>query len=638
MHTQFLQQSQFLRLGMLMGMILLLALVGMGSSVIIAETTQGVATAVNQAGSLRMQSFRIATGLASLHLVDQPRYPHRPEELIEEFEQRFHSDRLTAAIPRQPDHQLRRAYERVAAQWNERIGPLVRRQANEPEQTANAPHSGLPAGGYLLAADAFVAAIDDLVRLLEEYAEGKIADLRAIQAVCLLLTVVVVTVSLVLIQRRLMFPLKELAVCAERARRGDFSERSRYVSDDELGRLGQAFNLMAEDLSKTYAELEQRVRDKTEDLAHKNRSLELLYTTSQQVNNIPITEEALVQVVMDVERKLGIGPGTICLGPEGETGAGHRFASTRPAHDEAAEYCWEQGCRACTAQATEIEDHLGPDGARLRMMCFPIRERERQFGVLLIDLADGQILAPWQRQVLETVAGHIGTAIDSHNRAREDRRIALFEERGVIARELHDSLAQSLSYLKIQISRLDACLAGGDNAQRARQILAELRDGTTSAYRQLRELLTTFRLRMDGRGLGQALVETVQEFRNRSTVDIALDNRLPPSLLTPNEEIHVLQIIREALSNVSRHAHAKAATVSLRAHKGLVEVVVQDNGRGISASEPKIRHYGMTIMKERAISLNGAIEVTAMRDGGTRVQLQFRSLTAQSEPELADAI
>ncbi len=623
------RNSLLLRLGILMAVTILLALAGMGSSVIIAETTQGVATAVNQSGSLRMQSYRIATGLASRELPEQRRYPHRPLALIAEFEQRFTSPRLTDAIPKDPDHQLRHAYNLVARQWKQSIGPLVKAQAEGIELYHGA--------NYLQQADGFVANIDDMVRRLEEYAESKIEFLRIIQAICMVLTVITVGIALLLIQRRLIAPLRELLDCAAHARRGDFSRRSRHISEDELGRLGNAFNVMAEDLSKTYADLEDRVRKKTADLALKNRSLDLLYATSQKVSDIPITEPSLKQLLVDIERKLDVGPSTICLHEHETVEPGHRFATTRDQLNDTRQFCWQEGCRACLSTHTELADVVGSGGIHCRAMCFPIRKRERHFGVLLIDLPENAELEPWKGQVLETVAGHIGSAINAHHRTQEDRRLALHEERGVIARELHDSLAQSLSYLKIQISRLDASLSAGSDPAATRAILNELREGVTSAYRQLRELLTTFRLKMDGRGLNKALVDTVQEFRHRSTVDIALKNRLPPGHLGPNEEIHVLQIVREALSNVIRHAQAKSARVLLRAVGDQVEVLVEDDGRGLAPALHSVQHYGMTIMKERALSLGGSIEVSNREQGGARMQLRFRNQAVQPTLELVHA-
>jgi two-component system nitrate/nitrite sensor histidine kinase NarX len=94
--------------------------------------------------------------------------------------------------------------------------------------------------------------------------------------------------------------------------------------------------------------------------------------------------------------------------------------------------------------------------------------------------------------------------------------------------------------------------------------------------------------------------------------------------LSPNEEIHILHIVREALSNVLNHAHASHARIRLAClEDGEVQVTVEDDGVGI-AKTADLHHYGMTIMEERARTLAGAIAVQPCPHGGTQVILSFR--------------
>ncbi|OYY77836.1 MAG: histidine kinase, partial [Hydrogenophilales bacterium 16-62-9] len=187
----------------------------------------------------------------------------------------------------------------------------------------------------------------------------------------------------------------------------------------------------------------------------------------------------------------------------------------------------------------------------------------------------------------------------------------------------HDSLAQSLSYMKIQVSRLKPLIDNPQRGDEAREVLEELREGLNSAYRQLRELLTTFRLRIEGEGLPSALQATVAEFSNRGDMPITLEVHLAGCKLTPNEEIHALQIVREALSNVLNHAQARHAQVSVNCDSdGSVSAIVTDDGVGIHAAAG-MHHYGMAIMEERAQSLGGRLMVENLPDVGTRVTLHF---------------
>lgn len=267
-------------------------------------------------------------------------------------------------------------------------------------------------------------------------------------------------------------------------------------------------------------------------------------------------------------------------------------------------------------------------GAERALVGVPLIEGGSAHGVLALRLAPGQQLAPWQRELANTVASHVAGALANASRAQAEQRVALLEERSVIARELHDSLAQSLSYLKIQVARLRSALAAQAAPAQPRgavdEVIDELKGGLDAAYRQLRELLTTFRLRMDGRGLQAALRDTVDEFARRSGLPISLDHRLVDLELTANQEIHVLQTVREALANVERHARATRAAVALaRDASGQVVVTIDDDGVGIGSARSRPHHYGLAIMGDRADSLGGRCTVADRAGGGTRVELRF---------------
>jgi two-component system nitrate/nitrite sensor histidine kinase NarX len=110
--------------------------------------------------------------------------------------------------------------------------------------------------------------------------------------------------------------------------------------------------------------------------------------------------------------------------------------------------------------------------------------------------------------------------------------------------------------------------------------------------------------------------------------------------LSVNEEINILQIVREALSNVARHARANHASVRLAYRDGRVTVTVEDDGVGLGGAQPAARahHYGLAIMQERARALGGELEVAPRRDGdgrGTRVALRFVAARRRQRPAAA---
>ncbi|MEL7937398.1 sensor histidine kinase [Pseudomonas delhiensis] len=225
-------------------------------------------------------------------------------------------------------------------------------------------------------------------------------------------------------------------------------------------------------------------------------------------------------------------------------------------------------------------------------------------------------------------------AASVHGIARQRARLRL-ERHGqdtLLARELHDSVAQQLGFLAFQANRLQGQL---QRPQQAAPLLEELRHGLQAVQRQVRELIGNARLSLDGRSLRQSLLDSVEEFGRRSTIVFELDNRLPDGLLDDEQALQVLQIVREALANIVRHSHARTARIDLRLARGELRVAVEDDGIGLQASG-ETGHFGLSIMRERALAIGASLSVKTIPPRGTRVALRLPGVAAQPE-EKADA-
>ncbi len=611
-----LQRSLLLRMGGAIAAIALLAVLGMSVSGLVAESTQGSGEAINRAGSLRMQSWR----MVSFYLAMPPgaASQRRMAEAIRDFDATLDSAAIRAMLPRDGDSALSATYTQMLQSWRLSIQPRFQAFAD-----GRAPRLDDPARAALIDdMTRFVDRLDGLVKQMEDTTEAKILVMRLVLGVALSLTVLVVLLTIWLIHTHLVQPLRRLLALSSSVGQGDLSARTGYTGEDELGLLGRAFNLMAEDLSKLYQDLEARVERKTAELTRSNQSLELLYHSIARLHGAPPGKAVYLALLRDIEQLLDLGHGIICLGEHGGA-TGQAVASTMQPEDG------KTGANPC-AQAECVWCH-GTDQTRFsiasdfhRRLTLPLADAEQQYGVLILDIPEGRQLEAWQVQLLEALSRHIGVAIGAERRIEQNRRVGLLEERAVIARELHDSLAQSLAYMKIQVSRLQSLLKRPEKLPEAEQVLLELRAGMSSAYRQLRELLSTFRLKMDGQNLAAALAQTVDEFAERGELEIELTQHLESCPLSPNEEIHVLHVVREALSNVLNHAVASHSWVSLSCQPdGQVEVAIDDDGQGIVKSAD-VHHYGMTIMEERARTLAGEVRYETRPQGGTRVVLGFR--------------
>lgn len=592
----------------------LISLAGMSASVLVVESTRGSASAINVAGSLRRYTHRVAN-LIAVDALNGRVESERVAVAVREFETQLEHPALLRFIDREPGELFAATYRGVQASWEVSLKPRI---AALGSQSSPPPVEQVEA--LLHEVDAFVEQLNTLVAVLERDTEQRIHDLRFILAVAMAVIVFVVLVALFMLHRALLTPLRGLLDAARRIAGGDFGVRVGYTGEDELGRVGGAFNRMADELARHYHTLEQRVADKTAELQRSNRSLELLYHAIARLYQTPTAAEPYEATLRDIDRVAGLDGSFVCIEPRHGGPATVIASSMGPCPDRAQR--GEAACEACRA-ASQGDALALHNPALLR---FPLRDREHHYGMLRLSLPDGGRLEDWQRQLVEALSRHIGMALGASRRSDQERLLALQEERSVIARELHDSLAQALSYMKIQVSLLQAVVADPARKAEAEPILADLREGISAAYRQLRELLVSFRLGLSG-DLATLLEDAVREYGSRGGVEVALEVGLGNCALSANQEVNVLQIAREALSNMVRHARARRARVALQGSAdGSVTLTIEDDGVGIG--EPPAdahNHHGLAIMRERARSMGGSIAFAADAAGGTCVRVLFRA-------------
>jgi two-component system nitrate/nitrite sensor histidine kinase NarX len=273
-------------------------------------------------------------------------------------------------------------------------------------------------------------------------------------------------------------------------------------------------------------------------------------------------------------------------------------------------------------------DSLGPLCKHL--VAVPLRHKDRPVGVLNLLFAAECALPPAMIPLLGAAGDLLGMTLENARLLRENLRIRLATERQMLASEVHDSLAQGLTYMRMRISLLRDAIRDGDEL-RARKYCSDIDDTLGNSHRRLRELITYFRSRMDPQGLLHALRENSSRFLDRTGIALAFECRIADLNLPPEREIEVFHIVQEALANVSHHARASHAQLSLDLRDGEYVVVVEDDGVGIASgsdagSEDDSGHYGIAIMRERARRLGGSIILGKAAGTGTRLELVFPAL------------
>ena len=604
--------STLVRVGAVLSVVALLSLSVIVAATIFAEQSTGKASAINIAGSLRMQSYALSTRVADTRGSAVDRHA-AAEAAIVEFERRLKSPSLMTGIPDEGSNPVHRTYSSIVHDWESRIKPLAR----------NAIENEADRGEFLAVVPTFVGKVDILVRQIETDLEGRIQSLRLVLGIGFFVMMLLVVSALFLLNVEVFQPIARLGEVAKQVRTGNFTVRAESTGADEIGQLGQAFNFMVDDLARLYGSLEKQVAEKTRDLERRNESLGLLYETTRTLAEKPLDADSLARVLELIRKVLGVESGVIC---SIHAGAERGLPLAR---DEAVvKACMARDCELCAGNGgVTWRVEPGPTGER-RVIGIPLVEGGVRYGVMPLVLPPNKGLEVWQMELAETLGRHVGAALAATERREEHRRLGVLEERAAIARELHDSLAQSLSYTKIQIARLAATLERDGGGPQVATVLAELREGVAGAYRQLRELLTTFRLGLGEEGVAGALRDAVAEFERRSGVHATLVNDLLRVELSANEQVHVLQVVREALTNIEHHAHARNAWVALgRGGDGAIEVSIEDDGIGIGDLRSPHGHFGLSIMRDRAALVAGELSVEARAPAGTRVLLRFRPQT-----------
>ena len=270
-------------------------------------------------------------------------------------------------------------------------------------------------------------------------------------------------------------------------------------------------------------------------------------------------------------------------------------------------------------------DALGPVCKHL--VAVPLRHRDRPVGALNLMFAAECTLPPAMTPLLRAAGDLIGMTLDNARLSCENLRIRLTSERQMLANEVHDSLAQGLTYMRMRMTLLRDAIRDNDEL-RARKYCSDVDDTLGNSQRRLRELITYFRSQMDPQGLVHALRETSERFFDRTGIALSFDNQVLNLCLPPEREIEVFHIVQEALANVARHAHATSAALSLGYTQDGYRLVVEDDGVGFAAAsgEPghgDSGHYGIAIMRERAHRLGGTISLGRAGGTGTRLELTF---------------
>ncbi|MFP2506860.1 nitrate/nitrite two-component system sensor histidine kinase NarQ [Buttiauxella gaviniae] len=540
--------------------IILLSLLSTGIAMLTLASSLRDAEAINVAGSLRMQSYRLGYDLQGDRI--------NLDKHLEQYSQSLRSPALLKIEKFWVPAEVRNRFAVINHAWSDMENHI--RQGDLQWYKANIT-------GY-------VAQIDLFVLALQHYAERKMMQVVIASVVGFIAIFTLVFFTLRRFRHQVVAPLNKLMEASRTIERGEFDYPPLNTQlPNELGLLSHTFTRMSGELHKLYRSLEESVQEKTLDLQEANQTLEVLYACSQALTVSTIDQHCFARVLQQVRQKTPVN-----------------YLEMK------------------TGENWKIQEGVQRDKEAWQTL--PIMLENKELGLLRWQASEGVPPLP----LMQSLANMLGRGLYFNQAQKHYQQLLLMEERATIARELHDSLAQVLSYLRIQLTLLKRAVPAEN--QPAQRIIGDFSQALNDAYRQLRELLTTFRLTLQQADLPSALQEMIAPLRNQTEAVITMDCHIPTQALDASQQVHLLQIIREGVLNAIKHAQAQKISVSCNTSpNGIHTVSILDDGSGIASLTEPEGHYGLNIMHERAARLGGELAISRPAEGGTLITMTFRS-------------
>jgi len=618
------RRSLSAKLGAIGGALLVMALTSIGLTLWVTWQLQGGAAALNEAGRMRMQTWRLAQTLTA--------GDSRAEQFIVQFDKSV--DLLRSGDPARPlfvprDTRSMARFVDVQERWKQlRLEWTALALAEVPQMAPDAQRVSLQAENFVKDIDAFVLAIESELASLT-------AILNTFQFVMMALAIASAVTLLYSAYLFVFNPLSRLQSGLVRMGQGDFSARVEVASSDEFGELSQGFNDMAATLEGLYENLEAKVREKTRSLELQHNRLAALYEAAAFVTRASTLEELARGFARQMRRLAAADASAVRWSDE----ANRRYlmlasdALAQEVVDE--ENCVVTGDCLCgqpqgqaqtrvipirTAQTNPLLGHCGRAGYET-VISVPVRLQERMVGELNLFYRTDATLSDDDRALLETLASHLAGAIEALRAQALERESAVAEERGLLARELHDSIAQSLAFMKIQVGLLRGAVQRNNPVQ-VTAAVSELEAGVQESLSDVRELLLHFRTRTNTEDITPALQSTLQKFEHQTGLRTHLAVSGDALPLDADVQVQVLHVVQEALSNVRKHARASEVWVDV-SQESRWRVEIRDDGQGFdnSGQSPDETHVGLRIMRERAQRIGATVEIASGGNAGTRVVL-----------------
>ncbi len=433
----------------------------------------------------------------------------------------------------------------------------------------------------------------------------------------------------IMVNKMVISPVAQLEEVAIAVSNGDYEARCNLNTDDELEVLGKTLNEMVYSLQKSQDSLKERVAQRTQEL-------DTISEVALIISQSGALEEVLNEALGKVINASGAEGGFIHLLEKGNSSVVvHKNLST----DIIACFANNSGKYIIPSLKNAIQvENINKDTFQIlfpnslcaekeytlieagyaRAASILLKSHSRPLGTMVLLSKKENSFSAEIMQLLESIGNQLGVAIENAKYHQHIEEIAVLEERARISRELHDSLAQTLGWLSIKTELLEEDIKLGKLEESTTE-MTTIRNVVKDACYDVRESIDGLRTRPTG-DINLTIAAWIAEFRQRSKLKTEFHTGEEKLTLSPRIETELLRILQEALTNVRKHANAKSVNIYLQKKEKYVKLIIEDDGRGFNFdSQEDGRHFGLSIMRERAENLGGSFDLKSERNKGTRV-------------------
>ncbi|WP_084331379.1 histidine kinase [Ignatzschineria larvae DSM 13226] len=496
---------------------------------------------------------------------------------------------------------------------------------------------------YRQVAEHLTNRISGVVSIIEKDNTESIERLRILQILLILMAVLSAFASSYLLRKLVIQPLNELYLGIQRLTTRKFNAPVSVQINNEFATVADGFNEMQNRLRELYENLEEKVADKTQALSQRNHELLFLYETSTLIQEATDNQVLMTQFLQKVVAYSHAESGSIRLINKNRHRLEILAEENLPEIVKESSYC--NILNHCYCGKGVYADHFvihnraqnqEDQSQETRLLCqyyisdylvtIPIHHIDEKLGVITLYFTQATTLSDNEAFILETVTAQFAMALVKIRLAALDKQLAILEERNHLAQGLHDSIAQSLAFIKMQIPLLERALKE-ENHTLQQQTLSFIKEGIEECYLDIRELLSNFRVRIAQGSFGNTIQSVVARFEHQ--YHLTVKQHISPMIdLSPEAQLQVIFILQEALSNIRKHAQATEVSITITQNDNSFQMVIKDNGVGFDLGQlnefEKQGHLGTKIMRERIQKVGGELHFKRNDPQGTIVDVTIQ--------------